>query len=192
MTDTYTPLYRGTRAEIKADRERADEWLRDQCREAVSEFTQDVRDEVEAHPTWFYMSRYHGPDVYAHQWELGISPHGHHGGLKVRLRKDGTIHADNLKAALYDWARKRITSREAANTLEVNKAMYAECQPHGFAEYLVSVKLSRKTIGRASVTVSDIEFKVGPMLCDIAGVPNVVKQLMGLRATYKAMKDENQ
>lgn len=190
MTRPYKPLYRGTPTLMKLDAPKARDWFMAQCRRVVADQDEAIRAvleeqflEIEAKPderdgymnggffrmTWNressgYSWNQSGREHRDYMWwfEIGDSGKTRYGSRqKIKIRKDGSIHEENLKDALTYWASREISRKRCADIHAANTEEYEQLQSPGKHIDFVTVELSRGKLGMCDISYSNTWVKMG-------------------------------
>lgn len=203
---TFTPIYRGTLAQLEAEKMKAFDWLaaiiRDQIKfddkahgkviksllersranlevlkKLTNGFSLVVRRDRSGDRFSFVVNDAPKTDYY-YAFEVGRKVNGRYGSQKILVRKDGTVHVQNLKLALMMWANRHISENATAKTLDKNRLLYETAgEPFkGFAtDQDVSVELSKTHNNQALVCVTGPNSFVVKMYCKIEEIKSLVK-----------------
>lgn len=112
----------------------------------------------------YYWSNPGGLEHKDYLWwfEIGDSGRTTYGSKqKIKIRKDGSIHEQNLLEALEHWARKAISRQRSQDIHAANLEEYERLQSPGKHDSFIKVELSRGTMGVCSITYSNTWVKMG-------------------------------
>lgn len=214
------PTYRGLQSDLEAKKLEARDWMIAQCKRIVTTFRPEVADEINAmldelvangtssnhkhfsahgfrqsidrqSTGWSYRaSNEHRADWF-YKWEIGQNQRCSYGAQKIVLRKNGTIHEDNLKGALWDWGCRAVRLKREDDIYGKNKEQYEQLQSPGKHDTFFTVDLSKTVIGKATVKYSDATVKLGPIRdVPIDCIGRTVNEMKDIAGTFdKDMKE---
>ena len=188
MSD-FTPRHRGTARQFKVEAPYARDWFMAQCRRLVEDQDQPIQDILEEQfaqidaaenkdgvitngaffrmdchretSGWVYTGNLEHTD-YMWWFEIGDSGRTTYGSRqKIKIRKDGSIHEENLKNAMTYWASREISRRRCADNLATNTAEWEELQSPGKHDPFITVELSKGKLGMCSIQYSNTWVKLG-------------------------------
>lgn len=178
----FQPTYRGTPTQFKAENAKARDWFIAQCRRVIADQDQAIRDVLEEQFTqieakednqdgfmgggffrmhWhreghhYVWSNWSNRESSEYMWwfEIGDSGKTQYGSLqKIKIRKDGSIHEENLKNALTRWASLKISRKRSADIHASNREEYEQLQLPWKHNPWVIVELSRTKLGMCDIS----------------------------------------
>lgn len=120
-------------------------------------------------------------------WKIGKNMSTRWGGQKITMRKDGSVHEDNLKGALLAWANSEISSRRRASIKEANLVEYETYQSPGKHDNFVTVELSEGKLGVCNITYSNTWVKLGKVLdVPIRNAENMIRKMQAAAENFAA------
>lgn len=206
---SYTPIYRGTSKNLNATAVIARDWMLSICREIVNGwaddeimaeahlmldaaqssdqfrvagFSQQVRREGSG-----YVWSTGESSNYQYVWEIGKSWKTSWSAQRIVLRKDGTVHMENLENALHSWASAKVRNVRQDNTHAANLEEYEQLQSPGKHDSYVTVELSKGKLGMCSITYSNTWVKLGKVHdVPIQNAQRMIDKMMSVAENFAA------
>lgn len=156
-----TPAYRGTQSDLRSNAEQASTWFFSQIMIAVESLTAEQKARViqeMSSDTALTIQRVtqsstsYKKDDFFYEWETGENLRSQWSRQKFVLRKNNTIHMENLIECLRRWADKKLYESEAERVSRENKALFekAGSPKHEW----VTTRLSEHECGKAFVSLT--------------------------------------
>ena len=183
------PIYRGTRKELEAESENALAWFKSMITKAAAEIGGEhekrivnVLDNLVYQNITYKGDHFFGSKDrtdYHYVWECGLKEYCGWSKQRFVLRKNGTIHTENLKEALLNWAVTEKQHEYKQSILTYNKTLLAKIEKPD----VVHLTLSENEKGVVKFSV----YGFPETKCMIENLPGTVKKAEALAAEYKAL-----
>jgi len=215
-TPKFQPRHRGTPTQFKLENAKARDWFMAQCRRVTADLDDDVKAvleeqfaEIEAKPDerngfmnggffrmnwhretsgWGYSYTNREHDDYMWWFEIGESGRTRYGSRqKIKVRRDGSIHEENLNNALHLWANREISRKRCADIHATNLEEYEQLQSPGKHDNNVTVELSKGKLGMCNITYSNTWVKLGKVYdVPIQNAKQMIDKMMSVAENFAA------